>query len=90
MQIISKKVSIRRNLSPLRKEDRIEAILSTFTSDEKACQFYVCDDPNVRSKCQIDPKTWRIWDCKGVCFFQGLSCSYINDALWNCDLKYEE
>ena len=90
MQIVSKKVSIRRNLSPLRKEDRIEAILSTYTSDEKTCPFYACNNPNVRSKCLIDPKTWRTWDCKGICFFQGLCCSYLSEELKNSNFKREK
>ncbi|MFB0544620.1 MAG: hypothetical protein ACETVN_02805 [Asgard group archaeon] len=81
MQSVAEKSSIRRILSPLRKEDRIEALLSAYTSGE--CPFYIYDSPTVRSKCLLDPLTWRIWDCRGVCFFQGLCCKYILDALEN-------
>ncbi|MFX1519138.1 MAG: hypothetical protein ACFFCD_04385 [Promethearchaeota archaeon] len=81
MQSVAKKNSIKREFSPLRKEDRIEALLSAHTSVE--CPFYVYNSPTERSKCLLDPLTWRIWDCRGVCFFQGLCCEYILDAVEN-------
>jgi hypothetical protein len=81
MQSVAKKSSVRRDLSPLRKEDRIEALLSSYTSSD--CPFYVCNSPIVRSKCLLDPSTWRTWDCRGVAFYQGFCCGYILDAIEN-------
>jgi hypothetical protein len=88
MQSVAKKIPVRRDLSPLKKEERIEALLSTYTSDERDCPFYVCDSPIVRSKCLLDPSTWRTWDCKGMAFYQGFCCGYILDVIENDSIEY--
>lgn len=85
---VLKKTKISQYYDPLRKEDRIEALLSTHTSEERECPFYACDSPNVRSKCLLDPNTWRIWDCRGLTFFQGLCCGYVLSAIETNSIEY--
>jgi hypothetical protein len=77
---VLKKTKTSQYYDPLSREDRIEALLSTYTSEERECPFYTCDSQNVRSKCLLDPTTWRIWDCRGLPFFQGLCCEYVLNA----------
>jgi len=87
---VLKKPKISQYYDPLRKEDRIEALLSTFTSEEPECPYYKCDNPNVRSKCLLDPNTWRIWDCRGLTFFQGLCCGYVLSAIETNSTEYSK
>ncbi len=65
--------------SPQFKQDRNKSLLSSYTSEYGECPFYVDDDPKIRSKCTLDPKTPRNWDCKGVCYFQGRCCKILID-----------
>jgi hypothetical protein len=82
MKSLTQKIPARNYLSPLSKKDRIDALFSDYTSEERECPFYTCDSPNVRSKCLLDPTTWRIWDCRGVCFSQGLCCEQVLDLVF--------
>ncbi|MHA1427052.1 MAG: hypothetical protein ACTSQI_13770 [Candidatus Helarchaeota archaeon] len=54
--------------------DRIQALLSSFTSPAYSCPFF---NRNVRSTCVLDPRTRRAWNCQGTCFIEGFCCDRV-------------
>jgi len=67
-----------RTFNPLSSESRIMALLSNYSSKPGECPFY---DPNLPSKCKLDPLSRRHWDCEGRPFLNGFTCPYILDHL---------
>ncbi|MEM2109910.1 MAG: hypothetical protein QW327_05445 [Candidatus Odinarchaeota archaeon] len=61
-------------LSLNQSDERITALLLKHTSKENICEYY---DPTLKSKCKLDPSSYKIEDCKGVKYRRGLICSKI-------------
>lgn len=59
---------------PCKREDRAKARLQKYTSNPNECPFY---DTVLKSKCKIDPDSYRLYDCKGICFIKGDYCKYL-------------
>jgi hypothetical protein len=55
-------------------DERLVAFLCKYTSKEQSCEFY---DPLLNSKCKLDPATYRISDCKGLKYQDGILCYYL-------------
>ncbi|MFX0096848.1 MAG: hypothetical protein ACFE7E_03725 [Candidatus Hodarchaeota archaeon] len=60
-------------LDPTIRDCRVYALLTNYTSPEETCKFY---EPNIRSKCRLDPLVFRR-DCRGVVFIEGFACHQI-------------
>jgi hypothetical protein len=58
---------------PRNKKHRIAALLKNYTSPKYTCPCY---DVKLRSKCKLDPDTYRVADCEGVAFSRGLPCAH--------------
>jgi hypothetical protein len=56
---------------PLDRKQRIAAVLKNHTSAKYSCPSY---DTKLRSKCKLDPNTYRVSDCEGVGFINGIAC----------------
>jgi len=65
-------------IDPCIRKQRLKAILESFTSPIHSCPHY---DLELTSKCNLDPNTVRLWDCRGVAFSQGISCRCASDFL---------
>ncbi|WEU40232.1 MAG: hypothetical protein OdinLCB4_007115 [Candidatus Odinarchaeum yellowstonii] len=59
---------------PSRVEERIIAVLTKYTSRKFSCEYY---DPALKSKCKLDPSTYRFEDCQGLKYRDGLICPKI-------------
>lgn len=57
-----------------RADERIAALLSRYTSKENMCEHY---QSQLKSKCSLDPQSYRIEDCKGVKYQNGVICHRI-------------
>jgi hypothetical protein len=57
-----------------KSDERITALLWKYTSKENTCEYY---DPNINSKCKLDPNSYRLFNCKGIKYTQGNICTYI-------------
>ncbi|WXG47253.1 MAG: hypothetical protein WED05_11435 [Candidatus Atabeyarchaeum deiterrae] len=57
---------------PSNRNHRIQSLLKNITSPSYSCPFY---DANLRGKCKLDPRTFRVADCEGVAFSKGLPCA---------------
>ncbi|WEU40231.1 MAG: hypothetical protein OdinLCB4_007110 [Candidatus Odinarchaeum yellowstonii] len=56
------------------KDERITALLLKHTSKENMCEYY---DQSLKSKCKLDPSSYKLEDCKGVKYRNGLICPKI-------------
>ncbi len=56
------------------REEKTIAILTKHTSKEGSCEYY---DPNLKSKCKLDPSSYRLEDCKGLKYRNGFICPKI-------------
>ncbi|MFX0097747.1 MAG: hypothetical protein ACFE7E_08315 [Candidatus Hodarchaeota archaeon] len=61
-------------LDPMSKDSRLCALLATYTSKEGECEFY---NPDLKSKCDLERSAYRLSDCKGRCFVDGVVCTSI-------------
>jgi hypothetical protein len=57
---------------PQNDEHRGTALLLSYTSPKTSCPCY---DKKLRSKCKLDPDTYRVADCEGIAFSKGLPCA---------------
>jgi hypothetical protein len=57
--------------NPLRPEDRVEALLSEYTSASGECPYF---DESFYSACALDRHSPRFPSCRGRCFTNGLCC----------------
>nr|MDO8133510.1 hypothetical protein [Candidatus Njordarchaeum guaymaensis] len=63
---------------PRDPKHRANALLKHYTSPKYSCPCY---DARLRSKCRLDPETFRVADCEGVAFSSGLPCAGASQEL---------
>ncbi len=61
-------------LDPMSKNSRLCALLANYTSKKGECEFY---NPNLKSKCDLERSAYRLGDCEGRCFVDGVVCTSI-------------
>ncbi|WXG44138.1 MAG: hypothetical protein WED04_08905 [Promethearchaeati archaeon SRVP18_Atabeyarchaeia-1] len=64
-------------LNPLHSEDRVEALLSEYTSASGECPFY---DEALYSECTLDRLSPGFPPCRGRCFMNGFCCERLVDS----------
>ncbi len=63
-----------KNTEENKFEQKVAALLLKHTSKEGSCEYY---DPNLKSKCKLDPSSYRLEDCKGLKYRNGFICPKI-------------
>ena len=58
---------------PVNVKHRQRALLKSHTSSKYSCPHY---DLKLNSKCKLDPNTYRVADCQGVAFTNGMPCPF--------------
>jgi len=63
-------------LDPRVKNDRITALLESYSSNIGECPYYA---PETQSKCLLEPRVIKVIDCEGRCFIKGLCCQMMSE-----------
>ncbi|MHA1410354.1 MAG: hypothetical protein ACTSQY_08640 [Candidatus Odinarchaeia archaeon] len=57
-----------------KNDERITALLWRYTSPPNSCEYY---DKTLKSKCKLDPNSYRLFDCQGIKYREGTICPII-------------